>query len=319
MLFLHLFMNRERASGLSPLLAVQGLPLAWWLSRLCAICVSMYMFLSGYGLWYVYRHRSPMGNGRRVFLLYLNVAFIGLLFYPWSACFPRLGWHFDAVGVMSSFSGFNPYNAEWWFLLPWAAICLCSKRLFQLFGRWGWRRSLPAVFLLYLLLRFVVSRCDASLYVFPLRLVYEVMVVGFLLLPFALGAFAAHTGWLAWCRSQRGRGVWWLWLTFVGVALCRIFLIPVGLFDFLVAALACSALSTLGDVALVRRLGQCSMEMWLIHTFFCTYYFPDFFLSLRSPLLMFVVLGAVSYAAARVCQWAFRPVRRWVEGLVETL
>ena len=43
-----------------------------------------------------------------------------------------------------------------------------------------------------------------------------------------------------------------------------------------------------------------SMEMWLIHTWFCYYLFRGFFYGLHYPLLIYALLLAVTYASAVV-------------------
>lgn len=44
----------------------------------------------------------------------------------------------------------------------------------------------------------------------------------------------------------------------------------------------------------LAHLGDHSMNMWLIHAWFCYYIFHDFVYSLRYPLVIYVVLVIVS-------------------------
>lgn len=205
MLFLHLFNNPARDAGMGYLLSVDGQPLCWWLSRFCSVCVPLYMFLSGYGLWIIHRRGGRMRNGRRVLLLWLNVAVVGVLFYPWSALRPELHWRFDAAGILATFTGFNPYNAEWWFLFPWVFVCLLSPWVFRLMERWGTLRVLLLSFAVYFGLRYAIQWYGADrLAVGSARFAYEAMQVAILLFPFLLGSAAARHGVLAMCKRAGG-------------------------------------------------------------------------------------------------------------------
>ena len=205
MLFLHLFNNPARDAGMGYLLSVDGQPLCWWLSRFCSVCVPLYMFLSGYGLWIIHRRGGRMRNGRRVLLLWLNVAVVGVLFYPWSALRPELHWRFDAAGILATFTGFNPYNAEWWFLFPWVFVCLLSPRVFRLMERWGTLRVLLLSFTVYFGLRYAIQWYGADrLVVGSARFVYEAMQVAILLFPFLLGSAAARHGVLVLFKNSGG-------------------------------------------------------------------------------------------------------------------
>ncbi len=314
MLFLHLFNNPARDAGMGYLLSVDGRPLCWWLSRFCSVCVPLYMFLSGYGLWIIHRRGGRMRNGRRVLLLWLNVAVVGVLFYPWSALRPELHWRFDAAGIMATFTGFNPYNAEWWFLFPWVFVCLLSPWVFRLMERWGTLRVLLLSFAVYFGLRYAIQWYGADrLVVGSARFAYEAMQVAILLFPFLLGSAAARHGVLVLFKNFRCGAKAIVVLLMTIVALVRIYLIPIGIFDPVIAAFVCcvAVMFPLSGLAVV---GRESTHMWLCHTFFCAYYLPHWFDALHIPVLMFAVLVLVSYASSRVLTWAYRPLRRRVEA-----
>lgn len=52
--------------------------------------------------------------------------------------------------------------------------------------------------------------------------------------------------------------------------------------------------------AFLANLGRHSMPMWMCHTFLSIYLFPNFIYGFRYPLLIFVVLTALSYAISIV-------------------
>ena len=51
-------------------------------------------------------------------------------------------------------------------------------------------------------------------------------------------------------------------------------------------------------VKILQMVGRYSMPMWMTHTFFCAYLFPDFIYGFKYPILIFIVLVTVSYLTA---------------------
>jgi len=49
---------------------------------------------------------------------------------------------------------------------------------------------------------------------------------------------------------------------------------------------------------ILHKLGHRSMPMWMTHTFYSVYLFPDFIYGFKYPIFIFVVLVAVSYLTA---------------------
>lgn len=60
----------------------------------------------------------------------------------------------------------------------------------------------------------------------------------------------------------------------------------------------------------LARLGDQSMNMWMIHTWFCYYLFHDFIYSFSYPVLIFVVLTVISYICSLIINWIALPVER---------
>lgn len=52
-------------------------------------------------------------------------------------------------------------------------------------------------------------------------------------------------------------------------------------------------------------LGKHSMNIWLIHSYFCYYLFRDFIYGLKYPLLMFVVTLCLSLLASIIVEFLF--------------
>lgn len=200
MLWLHLYMDSNKCVDLSSLIAINGLPLCHFLTRFGGACVTMYVFMSGYGLWIVHRRGQGLHNGRRITSLYALVALVGILFFPLhSVVNPDLGWTFGLKDILNNMSGFNPYNGEWWFLFPYVVTMLLAPQIFPLMERWPRRTTALAI---------AISLASTATFIFLLhyvwgqkfyttyRAVEMLLVVGEFMMPFTMGAFCAKTGFL---------------------------------------------------------------------------------------------------------------------------
>ncbi len=60
----------------------------------------------------------------------------------------------------------------------------------------------------------------------------------------------------------------------------------------------------------LAKLGDKSMDMWMVHSWFCYYLFHDFIYSFSYPILVFAVLTAISYACSFIIGQIAGPIER---------
>lgn len=315
MLFLHLFNTTEKCSNLNAFFYIGNVPFCFWLSKITSICVPLYMFLSGYGLYIVYRDRMRMENFKRVGNLYTMVLMVAIVFFPLSYWFPSNGWDFDLAGVLKTLSGYNPYNAEWWFLFPWAIICLLSKYLFELLDKFKWSAVNISIFIYFLLRLLIWKIGDTNLVEGNVRWIYQLMQIFILACPFILGAVFACRGWL-WSILSYQKSVFNSALFFIvglTIAILRMFFIPIGIFDTFIAVIfvvVCTYYIGLFKNSfvclLLNKIGKQSTFMWLTHTFFSSYYWKNFIYSSEIPMIIYILLIVVSYGTALVFDRAYK-------------
>lgn len=78
---------------------------------------------------------------------------------------------------------------------------------------------------------------------------------------------------------------------------------------FLVTALLYCPISK-GGKAVLCSLGKHSMNMWMIHTWFCYYLFKPFIYGFKYPIVIFLVLIILSYLTSFVIEQAITPIER---------
>jgi len=318
MLFYHLFFRAGLDELCSPLVMLGDDPLVSSLSRAC-YPVPFFLILSGYGLTWLYCHGrlNVRGECRRLFRLYLHLWLVFLVFMP-LAYFLRPGmYHYDVLHILGNMTAIRcNYNGEVWFLFPYALICLTSvpviRYVYQLKGTRKVVLTVAAYALLFLTVKLISLHISQNLLLNTLETQYNYYVI--ILFYFSLGI-------LLYRLLEQGFRFPFLGLeqgsACTGLARHLPLLLLMGLFvvksmfnitlldGFYAFAFICCFLHLrlprlLHNV--LFELGRRSTVMWMTHTFFCFYIFPDFIYGFKYPLIIFAVLVIVSYLTSVILE-----------------
>ncbi len=311
MLVHHLFAFPERLHGVSylsslPMLPQASHPTEFYLGQLGKICVSMFLFLSGYGMmerlrtWTGSRLSYALQKAWQVlatcWIVFAIFVPIGLIFFKASPQF-----HFSVVDFLKNFFLIRyTYNGEWWFFQTYFILLALFPTLSLL------AEKFPALTL--------VSSLALLLFSLQFRFAHNLLLHQ---APFVLGLifsrlslFQKGAGFFSPQRGQHG----------------KITCLALGLFllayrarsrDEILLEPAAALLVILYSIHAARRflplgvflahLGQFALPIWLTHSFFCYYYFQHLIYAPRYSILIFTWLVLISYAAAltvnRLRQW----------------
>ena len=312
MIFLHLFNGYERTVDLSNLIWIDEIPLVHMLAR-AANPVSFYLFCGGYGLYFVYKRGKDKHHYSRIMKLYIHYWIVLLFFVPLghyltnSSTYPG-----SFLSIIYNVTGFyTTWNGECWFLLPYALISLTSPRLFSIMDRFRVRYVLIFTLFVNLACGYVISRYG-NLYLYTNPYLYLPVLYLSLIFPFTLGAMAQKTKLLEWVKGfipsiLKG---WWKQIVLVSLLCCLVAARcvvdtsawgPIYTLLFIIIFLNLKRWKII-DYLLVK-LGNMSMEMWLIHSWFCYYLFREEIYSLKYPIVIFVFMLLISYYSAKVVNW----------------
>lgn len=321
MLFLHLFSNESDAASCSNLFYIGGVPLVHLMTRM-ANPVPFYVILSGYGLYATWqkgdkRRWSRLLNlGLHYWLILLFFVLIGAFLVPWK--YP--GTPYTVIENLTAFN--TSYNSEHWFLFPYVLLAVTSPFLFK----WCGRKNLFFVLVCILALHgvshilyirisdlFMISRNNHFLisgygerYLYVFMLLYHPILYGSLLLNFLLGALACKNNWFKRC-ADRSLIKWaWLLLILLCVVRCSI---KTGAFHYIYVFVFIWIWQQMMRPkwlnTFLAYMGKHSMNMWLIHSFFCYHIFHDWVYGFRYPILIFCVLLLMSYLSSCIINWIY--------------
>lgn len=298
MLFLHLFNTLTRVEECTTFVNfINGKPLVYALARVAGLCVPIYLFVSGYGL----AKTADTATGKRILRLYKRYWYVFLAFIP-LACWLRPDQYpGSAQTLLLNFLALScSYNGEWWFIFPYVVLLILSRHIIDFTRRHTLRTNailFVIVFLVSLLHKMLVPWSSIT----AVKLLKNTL---FVLPPFYAGCICALHPSLPLPRGGRFTLVWIVLLCLVrmmiGASDFNVFFCL--LFVFLYLQLKVSAPMQ----KVLVYFGRYSLYMWLTHTFYAYYLFHEEIYSLRYPLLMYVVLVAVSLATAMLLEGIWR-------------
>lgn len=315
MIFYHLFNREGNVDLCTNLIYIGSEPLVSILAR-ASNPVAFYLILGGYGLYCVWRKGDKNRYARVIKLVihyWLTLAIfvtIGHMLKP--EVYPG-SW----LKVLSNVTCYQTtYNGEMWFLLPYLVLSLSAPYIFRFYTRFKARWIVAATLLIYIATCFCISRYGAS-FLYHNYWIYNPLLVLHLLFNFSLGALAARADFFGrmrrWLRGKTLSGA----LTWGGViALVTISCVFKYNFFYAFGVISCLACAPMGAPVkrILCKLGDQSMNMWMVHSWFCYYLFKEFIYSFSYPLLIFAVLTVISY----ICSLMLNRLARPIESLLLT-
>lgn len=323
MLALHLFNEPWKLELCTPMLSFGEVSLAQILGRVAGICVGLYLFLSGFGQFCIWRkenaEETPLSTRiftglKRVLRLYFRLWLVGGLCVALLVAFGINNFEISWGSVLGNALGWRcSFNATWWFLLPWSVVCIAAPLLFAFFFRGkNFFFDLGKIVVLTLasgggvLLVFLHVHGKVSL---PYALFQGLTALN--LLPvFLLGALSAKWNLIGLFRACFHG---WGWILLPGLIALHWFMC--GQFSFgavngFWAIAFIFAFSVTPLPSCLHRgltwLGEKSVDMWFIHAFFIAPPFLSVLYAPKYPILIFVELVLLTLATTLAFRGIFR-------------
>lgn len=323
MLCLHLF-NRAYEGLFTPVLFIGAQPLSYYISLFSDACVPIFLFISGYGLYFNYQKDKDImvkSNTIRLFKLYINYWLVVVLFAV------LLGFLLGKEGYPGTFTKFtlnflglgNSYNGAWWFFFTYILLTLTAPLLFKVLESYStW------LFLIFVLLFYFVSFYfrvyNNALFTNPyLAWVFkQFYLFGTSFLPFILGAMVLQKKWHSQFSNRFGVLKYKSLVAQLGIG---ILIVIHGFIPNLVIApfLAIPFIFFWNQIALGKYiegfliwLSEHATNLWLVHMFFYMIYFESFIYAPKYPILIFANLLFWSIAASYIINIVYKPLVKLV-------
>lgn len=197
------------------------------------------------------------------------------------------------------------YNWEWWFIFPYILLLLTSNILFHCISRWNFLTSFLFSCIVYVISYLIISLYKPQLVeYFALYNFFEYLRM---LCSFMWGAlFAKYDLFYKIKNTIKLKGQWTNVLMLFILA-CAFFLRVLisnhaasVLFMIVFACCFYMMKKSRNIENFFMLMGKHSTNIWLVHTFFCYYYFHDFIYGFKYPILIYIVTFGFSFISSVV-------------------
>lgn len=290
MIFLHLFNNQD--APYYHMLSFGGYAVEYQLSRCADMCVSLYLFLSGYGLQITYNKTKSINVFRRIVSLYITLWIVVLVFIPIGLVVNPIWFDLSLKGILMNLTGWNPtWNGEWWFLFPYVLILFLCTPIFRILDRCT--KTIFIALSLSILYLCVFACMKFNLDFFNKhRAIWLFSQTIMMLFPFVMGCLYAKNDYFRKWKKRIEAIPYRNTILMVIIITILVVRSQVGLF-VIAPFFGILFLSLIAMIdrpkwldAILVPLGRQSTFMWLIHTFFCYYIFREFIYAFKySPVI----------------------------------
>lgn len=305
MIFLHLFNSLSKTELCHNLLYIDGTPLALYLTR-AANPVAFFLIIAGYGLYKVY-DKGDKRRFARLIKLFIHYWITLLVFLPLAYALHGENYSWSLVSMLENLSAYNPtYNPEMWFLLPYVVLSATAPWLFKITKNIPCRYVILAALIIHVATSYILSRYGSTI-IYPNRWLYNIFVVFHFLLNFMLGAMSARYGFFEKLKAKFHR------LRYIYVYIAILIIIQCNFqYNFFYAFILISLINLARMPRRLRstleKLGNQSMDMWMVHSWLALYLFMDLFYSLSYPIVIFSATVVASYFVALLINRIAKPV-----------
>lgn len=289
MIILHLFSNpaREYIS----LFSINGETIEHIFTKFCGICVGIFVFLSGYGLMKKYNSNISYKNIlKKILKFYINYWYIFLIFIPIGLAIGSINFDIKRL-ILNFFALISDYNYEWWFVILYVQLLLVYPILNKLLNK----QNTPKAHTIIYIASLIISIGAKAIYKqYVGNMLINIFVPLFMYqFIFVTAMIIARDGIFDKVQKRintNNKCINALVLLVVVVFMNIIGYIPVIgkiINPMLIPIFIYILAKTIKEPQNIT-IYKTSTNIWLIHTFFTTYYFPDIIWNLKYSVLIIV-------------------------------
>lgn len=318
MIFLHLFNNPTDVALCKNFLFFNGVPIVGQLAKFAGICVGLYLFLSGYGLYITFQRNPNTQPWKRILKLYLNFWIVFAIFIPLGSWLQPNHYPGSWTDFLNNITGWHTtYNDVWWFLFPYILITLSAKYIIRIINNESLLKIILVIGGIYIISYLIIWQNRSYLYTH--QIVYMPIIYINLLCNFSIGAIFAKYDIAK--QIQQKISIQSIYsntlaiLVFVFLLMIRA-LCPTNIINIVYLILFVSWFiiirKTHWIIWCLEKLGGQSTNMWLVHTFFCHYFFHDWIYDLRYPIIIYIITIIVSYFTGYLIDKINSPLQKYI-------
>lgn len=320
MLTHHLFAfpDRIKIGEYISILEIKNINLEFFIGGFGKICVGMYLFLSGYGMYFVLRKKGEfkfIDSYNQLKKLYFNYWIVFILFIPITFIFSYN--KFDLFEFILNFIGLgSTYNKEWWFFRVYVELIILFPVMHKMLGSRVVLGFIKTFSIFSLAFAFnvtfkVVPELEFIKQIWIYNEVYNVLLwqctfsVGYLCAKFDLYKRIKQLLYTIKLDNK----IFYITSIILIVVVRRYKGYEVFKDPILVPILIFAVVNILYKTKVQKifnYLAKHSTNIWLTHTFFCYYYFQRITFYPKVSVLILIWLIALSLSASHVINYILK-------------
>lgn len=287
------------------------------------ICVAMYLFLSGYGLYISSFKKGSFtfkDSAEKTLKFLINYWVVFIVFVPIGLIWftNDIRYHFDIIIFLKNFFTLSySYNFEWWFVRLYIELLLFFPLIKRILNR-GIKSSLAITLSLYIIsfgMEVLVKIKPQLAFLSKNIIYYDIITILFWQMTFCVGCLTAKYNLFSyiskWVSSKKlDKKVFYIAMILVIITIRtgfsyifdRIGIGNASYVDFILAPpfiLICTNfISQSQSENMFLTLGKHSTNMWLTHSFFCFYYFQRLVFVPKLSILIVIWLAVLSFTSS---------------------
>ena len=311
----HLFAFPERLHNNVSFISAftfKNTPVEQYIGVFGQLCVSIFMFLSGLGIYICVEKSKNITNivTRRLKNTYITYWEVFLVFIPIGLILddPNIGLSINEF-ICNFFALKVSYNMEWWFITAYLIILLLTPWIISWVNRATSQlyTDIVLIMIFHLIATLIIPELIklAIFNKFRETLVWNAISITLRYIsPFVMGCLIVkYELFLKYWRIFNNKFL----LVITSFVLCILIfflrLVLGSIYDFIWAPIFIVSTTTLiRNIPLLRELfniiGKRSAKMWLIHSFYCYYFFQEIIFAPKYSIIILIFLLIASYLSA---------------------
>lgn len=211
--------------------------------------------------------------------------------------------------ILYNTSGYwTTYNGHMWFLLPYVILSALAPGLFDYVKKYKASVVIGVALIVHIFTCRLAGLYGES-FLYENRWAYTPIVVLNLMFNFLLGAMCARENFFHKMRNKCYNSLKYRILSVLSVLLLLLFQCSFG-YNFFYEFCLITCLLILRRPKWLEffmcKLGDHSMNMWMIHGWFCNLLFREFIYSFRYPVIIYIVTLVLSFATSMLVNFVVR-------------
>lgn len=289
MIILHLFSNP--AKEYISICCIKGETIEHIFTKFCSICVGIFVFLSGYGMMIKYSSNISYKNiCKKILKFYINYWYIFLIFIPIGLGMGII--EFDFKRLILNFLGLiSDYNYEWWFVILYVQLLLIFPIIDKILNQKNTNKWHAIIYIISLIIS-IGAKAIYKKYVgnMLINIFVPLFMYQFIFVTAMIIAKDCIYDKMKEKININNKVIKLIILLLVVILMNIIGYIPV--FGKIINPILIPIfIYVLADIIKEPKsitIYKTSTNIWLIHTFFTTYYFTDIIWSLKYSILIIV-------------------------------